>query len=426
MPELVKPVRAVGDALVPAGNGRRPPKKTKTAEGAAHDLASTCDMPADRVAIADGQRSASGPGGRQGVLDAGAALVGRGRAGATVVDDTGALTIVFFGRRRLAGVPPAAGSWSRAWSASTGATMAMLNPAYEIQTPLPALTTLDLGGTSPRRRRVRAVPTTRRAAWSVGRPRVPAASETCPAQPRRPSALRDARRGAGMGVVDGPGGRGTGRVGPSIGAGGIGGRGPGVGMPSVGAPLGPGGRDGRGVRAGAPPGPGGTGARAGPTRRSAPADRPRSRRGSGAWAAPAGHRRARGEPVEPACRPSAPAGRAEPAGHHREPAAPAAPACRARAATVPVPTRREWRARAARGPPTPASGARGNRGNGRCGSAGLTRRGGRDADVGPGRACHRGGGHPGHERHDDPGFAVRVQAGRAFRFDGRLRRSGAG
>jgi amino acid transporter len=140
VPQLVKPIRQSGTALVPTDAGKARLKKAKTAKKAAPKTVSLGDapLPADRVAIADisfRQR---------------AKVVGKvysmrvqpwsGVAALelSVVDDTGALTIVFFGRRRLSGVATGSRLVVEGVVGEHRGVMAMLNPAYEIQTPLPA------------------------------------------------------------------------------------------------------------------------------------------------------------------------------------------------------------------------------------------------------------------------------------------------
>jgi hypothetical protein len=140
VPQLVKPIREAGTALVPTDAGKARLKKAKTAKKAAPKTVSLGDapLPADRVAIADisfRQR---------------AKVVGKvysmrvqpwsGVAALelSVVDDTGALTIVFFGRRRLSGVATGSRLIVEGVVGEHRGVMAMLNPAYEIQTPLPA------------------------------------------------------------------------------------------------------------------------------------------------------------------------------------------------------------------------------------------------------------------------------------------------
>ena len=51
----------------------------------------------------------------------------------TIIDDTGALTVVFFGRRHLAGVTTGTRIVVDGVGAERRGSMAMLNPAYEIQ-----------------------------------------------------------------------------------------------------------------------------------------------------------------------------------------------------------------------------------------------------------------------------------------------------
>jgi len=50
-----------------------------------------------------------------------------------LIDDTGALTVVFFGRRHLAGVNAGTAIAVEGVIGEHRGTMAMLNPAYEIQ-----------------------------------------------------------------------------------------------------------------------------------------------------------------------------------------------------------------------------------------------------------------------------------------------------
>jgi RecG-like helicase len=51
----------------------------------------------------------------------------------TVIDDTGALLIVFFGRRQIAGVSTGTRLVIEGMVGEHRGTMAMLNPVYEIQ-----------------------------------------------------------------------------------------------------------------------------------------------------------------------------------------------------------------------------------------------------------------------------------------------------
>jgi RecG-like helicase len=53
----------------------------------------------------------------------------------TVVDDTGALLVVFFGRRHLAGVNTGTRLVVKGTIGEHRSTMAMLNPRYDIQLP---------------------------------------------------------------------------------------------------------------------------------------------------------------------------------------------------------------------------------------------------------------------------------------------------
>ena len=56
----------------------------------------------------------------------------------TLIDDTGALGVVFFGRKSLAGIKPGTALVVEGMVGEHRGKMAMLNPVYEIQSPAPA------------------------------------------------------------------------------------------------------------------------------------------------------------------------------------------------------------------------------------------------------------------------------------------------
>ena len=132
-PEIIAPI---GDAGGRGGDGKA---KGRQGPGQGHGAA---DDRHRRLRHAGRPRRRSrdvavppaGPRGRQGVLDAGAAVVGCRRPRAHVVDDTGAIAVVFFGRRQLAGRrPPGTKLVVEGVVGEHRGKMAMLNPAYEIQ-----------------------------------------------------------------------------------------------------------------------------------------------------------------------------------------------------------------------------------------------------------------------------------------------------
>jgi amino acid transporter len=137
VPQLVKPIRQA-KALVPAeGNGRARLKKARPTKAAPKTVSlGELPLPPDRVAVADL------------VFRQRAKVVGKvysmrvqpwsGVASLelSIVDDTGALTVVFFGRRRLAGVATGSRLIVEGVVGEHRGTMAMLNPAYELQAPV--------------------------------------------------------------------------------------------------------------------------------------------------------------------------------------------------------------------------------------------------------------------------------------------------
>jgi amino acid transporter len=137
VPQLVKPIREKVVAGRPADNSKARLKKARPAKAAPKPV-STGDLPVipDRVAVVDitfRQR---------------AKVVGKvysmrvqpwsGVASLelSLVDDTGALTVVFFGRRRLSGVATGSRLVVEGVVGEHRGVVAMLNPAYEIQAPL--------------------------------------------------------------------------------------------------------------------------------------------------------------------------------------------------------------------------------------------------------------------------------------------------
>jgi amino acid transporter len=128
-PQIVKPVSDGGD-------GRRPKREARARAKAPSGLPAET-VPADCVPI-----SSLAP--RQRTRVAGKVYAMRVQPWSgvaalelTVVDDSGALTVVFFGRRRLAGVGPGTPLAVEGLVGEHHGRIAMLNPAYEIL-PAPA------------------------------------------------------------------------------------------------------------------------------------------------------------------------------------------------------------------------------------------------------------------------------------------------
>lgn len=110
----------------------RPRKKAKPKPVPATNLG-TFELPTDRVRVSDLQF-------RQKARVAGKVYSmrvqpwsGRAALELTIIDDTGALVVVFFGRRQLAGVNAGTRLIVEGVVGEHRGTMAMLNPAYEIQ-----------------------------------------------------------------------------------------------------------------------------------------------------------------------------------------------------------------------------------------------------------------------------------------------------
>jgi amino acid transporter len=126
-PELVKPVAAESES------GRSKTRRMKSAAGAAAQ--GGADLPADRFPIAE-----LAP--RQRARVAGKVYSmrvhpwsGVAALELTIVDDTGALAVVFFGRRQLPGVNAGTHVLVEGLVGEHHGRMAMLNPAYQILTP---------------------------------------------------------------------------------------------------------------------------------------------------------------------------------------------------------------------------------------------------------------------------------------------------